>query len=67
MKPSNSSKFTTGEGSILIELRSKGAPITAEARERARRRARVSRNETTPIASPQCPRVDEAKAPDDME
>jgi hypothetical protein len=38
MKPRKRSPYTSGEGSILIEIISKAAPITPEAIERARKR-----------------------------
>ena len=45
MKPNDDSDLTSGEGTILIEVRSKGAPITPEAVDRARRRAEALRQQ----------------------
>lgn len=45
MKPSEGAEFTTGEGAILVEFRSTGAPITPEAQERARKRAVEKRDQ----------------------
>ena len=67
MKPASSSEFTTGDGSILIEVRSKGAPLTPEAMERARKRAEALRMETKPGPAESPPRTDHQKSPDRSE
>lgn len=67
MKPSSSSKYTTGDGSILIEVRSKGAPITPEARERARKRAEAVRTDAATAAGPQKTGFEPDKTPDRSE
>lgn len=54
MKPSRDSDLTTGDGAILVAIRSKGAEITPEARERARKRAETGRNGVAP-ARPDSP------------
>jgi hypothetical protein len=45
MATPNDSDLTSGEGSITIEITSKGAPITPDAIERARKRALSQRLE----------------------
>ena len=67
MKSSDSSKYTTGDGSILIEVRSKGAPISPEAIERARKRAAALRKDAEPGARKTRPGVDPQQAPDRSE
>ena len=67
MKSSGSSQFTTGDGSILIEVRSKGAPITPEALERARKRAEAVRKELKPDVAESQPGADDHLSPDESE
>jgi hypothetical protein len=65
MKPRKRSPYTSGTGSILIEIKCKSAPITPEAQERARRRAlrRKWEQQREPLPPPDSPSSDDNPPP----